>query len=186
MKAAKVIWFLLGAVFTLYLLLPAPSLPPPGLNQSLKSTEPGDVNEIENLSAYFTELERDEVINFYKDYFSKSSFLNIPLLTVKINHPPEYAKEIIRDTIQTYYLEELVHPFRESLFINGFDWEKDVFTPQPAREQNKMIAGGQEWRVKVTLKWFNSSPLVRIVIFWAAWFLTKSIAILLVKLVKKI
>lgn len=165
------IWIGVGILFTIYLILPGPQMPPPGLSESLKSTEPGDTVQIENLSAYFTDKSRQEVVSFYQDYFSRSSFLNIPLPTLKLNHPPEYARRVIKDTIRTYYFEELVHPFRESLFINGFDWKKDVFTPEAKREKNKILVGGKIWRVKVTLHWFPSHPMVRTGVFWIAWVL---------------
>jgi len=167
----KKIWFVIGVLITIYLALPGPKLPPPGLPESLKSTEPGDTVQIENVSAYFTDEEREEVVSFYRDYFSRSSFLNLPLPTIKLNHPPEYAKQVIKDTMMTYYFEELVHPFRGSLFINGFDWQKDVFTPDRVKEKNRIKVGGRIWRAKVTLNWYPSSPLVRTGVFWLAWFL---------------
>ncbi len=165
----KKVWLAIGILFTFYLLLPGPKLPPPGLPGGLKSTEPGDTVQIENLSAYFTNKDRKEVVSFYEDYFSHSGFLNIPLPTLKLNHRPEYAKRVIKDTIQTYYFEELVHPFRESLFINGFDWQKDVFTSEESKAKNKLKAGGQIWQAKATLYWFPSNVFIRTGIFWLAW-----------------
>ncbi len=171
----KKVWLAVGILFTIYLVIPGPEMPPPGLPDSLKSTEPGDTVQIDNLSAYFTNKNRREVIDFYQAYFSRSSFLNLPLPTIKLNHPPEYAKQVIKDTMRTYYFEELVHPFRESLFINGFDWEKDVFTPVESREKNKIKVDGEIWRAKVTLNWFASNVFVRILVFWAAWILFRLI-----------
>lgn len=159
-------FLLLGILFSFYFLMPAPKLPPPDLPESAKSSLPGDTTQISNVSAYFTEKEREDIISFYQDYWSKSSFFNLPLPIVRISHPPEYAKEIIRDTTQSYYLEELVSPMRGSLFVNGFDWQKDVFTPEGKRAQNKMVFKGKEWPVKVTLRWHLSSPLVRLAVFW--------------------
>jgi len=171
MKKIRLLFFSLGFLFSLYLIIPGPRLPPPDLPDSLKSDLPGDTVQIPNVSAYFTDKEREEVISFYRNYFSRSSFLNIPLPAIKFNHPPERAKEIVVDTIQTYYLEELVHPLRESLFINGFNWQKDVFTPEAAKKKNKIIAGNRVWQSKVTLKWFSSSLLFRLLVFWTAWIL---------------
>lgn len=182
----KKLWLGLGILLTIYLIIPGPKMPPPGLPKSLKSTEPGDTVQIENLSAYFTNKSRQEVIAYYQDYFSKSSFLNIPLPTIRLNRPPEYAKQVIKDTIQTYYFEELVHPFRESLFINGFDWEKDVFTPEASREKNKIKVGGKIWQAKITLHWFPSHVLVRTSIFWFSWILLWQIGKEAVKEVKRL
>jgi len=170
-KILKSLFFTFGIIFSLYLILPGPSLPPPDLPDSLKSDEPGDTIQLINVSAYYTEKDRETVIKFYQDYFSRSSFLNIPLPTIRLNHPPETAKTIIKDTMQTYYLEELAHPLRESLFINGFEWEKDVFTPVEKRAKNKMIYRGIVWPAKITLKWSGSNTLVRLAVFWPAWIL---------------
>jgi len=168
-KILKFLFFAFGIIFSFYLLLPGPSLPPPDLPDSLKSDLPGDTIQLTNVSGYYTNQERKEVIAFYKDYFSRSSLLNIPLPTVRLNHPPELAKNVIKDTIQTYYLEELIHPFKGSLFINGFDWENDVFTPVANRAKNKMIYGNIVWPAKITLKWSSSDTLARITIFWFSW-----------------
>ena len=168
-KILKFLFFAFGVIFSLYLILPGPSLPPPDLPDSLKSDEPGDTIQLTNVSAYYTEKDRKSVIRFYQDYFSRSSFLNFPLLTINLNHPPELAKTIIKDTMQTYYLEELIHPFRESLFINGFEWENDVFTPVGKRAKNKMIYRGIVWPAKITLKWSTSGTIARVAIFWFSW-----------------
>jgi hypothetical protein len=159
----------LGLIFSIYLLLPGPQLPPPDLSNSVKSDLPGDTVQIENTAGYFTNQSRKEAINFYQDYFSRSQFLNIPLPTYRINHPPELAKQVWVDTKRSYYLEEFIHPFRESLFINGFDWQNDVFTKPEKRVKNKLIYQGQEWAVKVSPRWFPSSPIVRLTVFWLTW-----------------
>ncbi len=125
------------------------------LPNSVKSTEPGDTVQLKNVKAYFTNQERPEIIDFYV-----TTYQNSHPLAFKLNHPPEKAKQIIKDTIQTYYLEEVVIPFKQSLFINGFDWQKDVFTPKSKKEANKMIVNGQEYRVKVTLRTFTANNLI--------------------------
>ncbi len=117
---AKKLYFLVGILLSLYLLLPGPSLPPPDLPESLKSTEPGDTIQLTRVSAYYTQKQREEVISFYDDYYSHSPFLNLPFISYRLNHPPEHAREIWADTKQSYYLEEIVHPFAGSLFVNGF------------------------------------------------------------------
>ena len=37
----------------------------------------------------------------------------------RLNYPPEDAQTLIRDQTQATFLEEIVHPMRESLFIAG-------------------------------------------------------------------
>lgn len=165
----KKTWLGLGIVFSFYLLIPGPQLPPKDLPESVKSDLPGDTYQMERVAGYFTDLDRPEVINYYKEQFSKSSFLNIPLPTINFNHRPEYAKEVYRDTMKSYYLEELVHPFRENLFINGYTWQEDVFTKPSARKQFALEYKGKIWETKVTLRWFKSSCITRILLFWLCW-----------------
>lgn len=147
-----------------YLISPIPTLP--DLANSIKSDEPGDTIQLKNVSAYYTNMTRTEVMNFYKAYYSG------PFRTI-INHPPEKSKEIIRDTIQSYYLEEFVLPFKESLYINGFEWENDVFTKADKRIKNKLIFKGKEYKAKITIKTFPTSIPKRLI----AFFVTESVII---------
>lgn len=147
----------LNSLALIYLVSPIPAIP--DLPNSIKSTEPGDTVQIKNVSAYYTNLSRTEVINFYKANY------NGPL-RINLNHPPEKAKEIIRDTTQSYYLEEFILPFKESLFINGFEWEKDVFTKPERRIKNKLIYENKEYAAKITLKKFPTSIPVRLFTFF--------------------
>ena len=141
----------------LYLISPTPNLPP--LPNSAKSDLPGDTTQIPNVSAYYTNMTRTEVMNFYKAYYSGSFRINL-------NHPPEKAKEIIVNTIQSYYFEEFVLPFRESLYINGFEWENDVFTKPENRSKNKLIYQNKEYKAKITLRRFPTTIPKRLIAFF--------------------
>ena len=146
-----------------YLLLPSPSVPPP-LPDSLKSTEPGDTVEIPGLFAYYTNLSRGEVIAFYQKHYSKSRFLGIPLITYRLNYPPEYVDWAIRDTIHTSYLEEIIHLLRESFYINGYEPVNDPFV-KPSDRQAGFEIDGQNFTAKVTVAPKKSNPILRIVVF---------------------
>lgn len=148
--------FNLLAVF--YLISPPPILP--DLPNSAKSDLPGDTVQISNVTAYFTNMTRTEVMNFYKAYYSG-------LFRINLNHPPEKAQDIIIDTIQSYYLEEFVLPFKESLFINGYEWENDVFTKIESRSKNKLIYHDKEYKAKITLRRFPTPFLNRLIAFFA-------------------
>ncbi len=166
MRFTKKIWTLLGVIISIYLILPMPKLPPTeSLPEAYKSDEPGDTWQLINVSAYYTNKERADAIPFYQNYFSSSS--SLPM--IRLNHPPEYAKEVFIDTKQTYYLEELIYPMRQSLFINGYEWENDVFTPVASRKQFILEAGGKVWKSKVSLKWFSSNLFTRLIVFWFSW-----------------
>lgn len=160
----------LFAVF--YLVSPTPILP--DLPNSVKSDLPGDTVQISNVSAYFTNMSRTEVINFYKAYYSG-------LFRINLNHPPERAKNIIVNTIQSYYLEEFVLPFKESLYINGFEWENDVFTKVENRSKNKLIYQNKEYKAKITIRRFPTSTPSRLI----AFFFTEIGAIIIFLVIKK-
>ncbi len=132
------IFVIFNLVSLAYLFFPTPTLK--DLPSSAKSDEPGDTVQLKNVAGYYTNLSRTEVMNFYRATYTS------PLL-IRLNHPPEFAKTIFRDTMQSYYLEEFHLPFKESLYINGYEWENDVFTKPEKRIKNKLIYQGKEYRV---------------------------------------
>ena len=157
MKKFFIFVFLIFNIFyLLYLFSPVPQVP--DLVDSVKSDLPGDTTQLKNVSAYFTNLSRTEVITFYKANF------NGPF-RIQLNHPPEKAKEVILDTIQSYYLEEFVLPFKQSIFINGYDWQNDVFTKPEKRIANKLIYKGIEYQSKITIKTYPTGIPERLVSF---------------------
>lgn len=131
-----------------YLIVPTPKIG--NLPNSIKSTEPGDTVQIPHVSAYYTNLTRTEVINFYKANYNG-------FFRVQLNHPPEKSKDIIVNTIRSYYFEEFVLPFKESIYINGFEWENDVFTKPEKRIKNKITYEGREYKAKITTRTFPTS-----------------------------
>ncbi len=161
-KLLFIIFLILG---TIYLILPAPKNFP-YLPNSIKSIEPGDTVQIANVSAYYTDTSRKEVVDYYFNYFSKSTFLGIPLITYKINHPPERIREVLRATQETTYVEEIDHPFRESVFISGFEWNNDPFTRPKDRAKNILVVDGKTYQFKVTIFYQESSILARLLIFY--------------------
>jgi len=158
-KVLIIIAVLINLFFIVYLILPTPVLKP--LPDSVVSTLPGDTTQLKNVSGYYTNISRTEVMNFYKSIYT-SPFL------IRINHPPEKAKEIFRDTMQSYYLEEFVLPFKESLFINGYEWEKDVFTKPEKRIANKLIYNGITYPSKINTKLIKTSVPTRLIVFFAS------------------
>lgn len=161
-KILLAIFLLLG---TFYLVLPAPKDFPP-LPQGLKSIEPGDTVQIANVSAYYTDTPREEVVDYYFKYFSRSPFLGIPLITYKLNQPPERIREVLRETQQSTYVEEIVHPFRESVFVSGFEWNNDPFTLPGRRIKNILIVDGKTYQFKVTLFYQESKVWQRLLVFY--------------------
>jgi hypothetical protein len=107
---------------------------------SVQSLEPAD-SETQARRAYFTNYTRDEVVNHYKNQFNG-------LPTLRLNYPPEDSSTIIRDQTRTTYLEELVHPWRESVYINGFE---------PRVEKDDIWYKGNHYAQKITIKSVQST-----------------------------
>ncbi|MBU1127062.1 MAG: hypothetical protein ABIH88_00600 [Patescibacteria group bacterium] len=166
MKKTKCNFFLLLFYFLglFYLVLPEPVIP--NLEPGFKSTEPGDTIQIPGVWAYYTNLSREESINFFEKRFKKSPFLGIPLITYKLNHPPEYARETIKDTLFSNFYEELVHPLRESLFISGWiPSEDEVYLKDKKDPITDFVIEGEHYNAKITLFHVQSSVFSRILVW---------------------
>ena len=93
-KKILVALFCIFNIFAIvYLISPTPTLP--DLVNSVKSDEPGDTVQLKNVSAYYTNMTRTEVMNFYKAYYSGP-------FRIILNHPPEKSKEIIFEEIAQF------------------------------------------------------------------------------------
>lgn len=119
-----------------------------------QSGEPADV-ETPLRRAYYTNATREEVMRHYLNEFEKSFFLNLSFLTYRLNYPPEEAQTLVRDQTKSTFLEEIVHPLRESVYINGFE---------PLGPEYAIVVRGVPWRQKITVRYVPSSLVVRIVI----------------------
>ncbi len=147
-KIIKIVFVVFSALFIVYLLFPAPEFPNPPSN-SVQSKEPADT-ETPLRRSYFTDSTREEVVQNYLSQFSREF---IP--TLRLNYPPEDAQTLVRDQTRSTFLEELVHPFRESIYINGFE---------PKSDKDAILINGVHWRQKITVKYIPSSALVRVLI----------------------
>jgi len=152
----KIIFIIFCLIGVFYLALPNYSFPepPPG---SLKSDEPADL-ESPLRQGYFTNMTRAEVLSWYEAQFNHSSFMGIKMPTLLLNYPPENAQTLIRDQTSSTFLQEFVHPFRESEYINGF---------QPLSRNNKPMfsVGGQTWQLKIIVRLVPSNVIVREIVF---------------------
>jgi hypothetical protein len=146
-QVLKILFFGLLLFTIYYLLLPSPSFPPPPAG-ALRSTEPGDVESIYR-RAYFTNYSRSEILAYYSKTFS------IPFLQFLENYPPEDAFSLIRDQTQSSWLQEIVHPWRESLYVNGF------YPTKPTQQINR---NGVHYVNKITVRYIPSSPATRLTV----------------------
>lgn len=147
----KIGYIIFSFIFLFYILLPNPSFPAP-LRDSLQSQEPADT-ETPLRRAYFTDATRVEVLYYYQKSLQKDDFFNFTLPTYRLNYPPEEAQVLIRDQTRSTFLEEIVHPFRGSLFVNGFE---------PKENKDNIFVGGKKWNQKITLRMVYSNLLARL------------------------
>lgn len=147
-KVFKFAYLVFCMLLLFYLLLPAPSMPK-GLPNSVKSTEPADLEEPSRVG-YFTDMTREEVVNFYQSEFTS----DLPTVRLR-DYPPEEARVLIRDQTQSTFLEELVHPMRESLYINGYE---------PSADKNPLVVAGKKWKQKIIIKYVQSNVVIRVVV----------------------
>lgn len=141
-KILKILFVIFSVVFLVYLAWPAP-LFPSTLWDFKPSTEPAD-KESSLRRGYYTNLTREQLMSHYKKEFGWG---------INLNYPPEEAQTIIRDQTKATFLEEVVHPMRESLFIAG-----NVLAPNKGVFQ----VDGKDFKQKVIVKYVDSNIFVRI------------------------
>ena len=157
----KVIFVASSISLLVYLLMPVPLSvkdfsPLPG---SAKSTLEGDTIQVPNVSAYFSNNYRDRVMPFYLE--DVRSLTKFPFGPLRLNYPPEFAFTAIKDQTHGTFLEELVYPLRDSLFVNGLEpFEKDGTSRY--KGATLFDEGGKLFETKVTLRYYPSHAIVRI------------------------
>lgn len=137
------LFFAFSFLLLIYVALPNPTFPIPP-DDSIQSREPADVEDSLR-RAYFTNFTRREVMAWYRQQFGG----------YVLNHPPEDAQIKIRDQTRSTFLEEIVHPFRESVYVNGFE---------PKTAKDAINVDGRAWRQKIIVKYVPSNRLVRLVV----------------------
>ncbi len=98
-------------------------------------------------------MQGNQIPSSFFERLRSNIFCEFPFLTYRLNYPPEEAYGIIRDQTRSTFLEEIVHPFRESLFVNGFE---------PKVEKDAINIDGRHWRQKITVKWVPSNLFARL------------------------
>lgn len=136
----------------LYLALPAHPFPKQ-LPDSVQSLEEADT-ESPYRRAYFTNFTREEVMKHYQNQMN--SRIGIPLPTYRLNYPPEEAYSLIRDQTRSTFLEEVVNPLREYLYVNGF---------KPAVAKDEIWYKGKRYEQKITARYIPTNIYVRFFAF---------------------
>lgn len=135
--------------FLVYLALPNPQFPSP-LPDALQSQEPADIEALSERRAYFTNATRAQVLDHYAKEFKWGYWLN---------YPPEESGTIIRDQTRSTFLQEIVHPFRESIYINGYE-------PAPSDNKNQINIDGRHFRQKIIVRYVQSNLISRLILMF--------------------
>lgn len=114
------------------------------MSDFFQSGEPADT-ETPLRRGYYTNATRQEVMDQYLGEFKG----------YRLNYPPEEAQTLIRDQTKSTFLEEIVHPLRESVYINGFE---------PTEPQYAIVIKGIPWRQKIIVRYVPSNFLIRLLV----------------------
>lgn len=133
------------------------------LPSSEKSDLEGDTVQVPNVAGYFSDNYRGFVVTFFLTDYQKQTFLPFP--PIRLNHPPEYSWKVIKKHTDNTYLEELIYPLRDSLYIAGFEPFYSDGKPK-FWGSTKLDFAGHSWYTKATLRLFPSNVVVRIIV-WA-------------------
>ncbi len=148
-KVSKIFTFLISIFLLIYILPPSPEFPKPP-SDFVQSFEPADTETLFR-RGYYTNLNRAEVINHYEREFNKG----FNIYTPRLNYPPEDATLLIRDQTKSTFLEEIAHPLRESLYINGFE---------PKNEEYAQYYKGIRYNQKIIIRYVPSPVWIRVII----------------------
>ena len=151
----KLLYLLFAVFFLVYLSIPN-RLFPQESQYSKRSTEPADVED-ENRRGFYNTEDRETVVNYYRDKFGKVNIFGygINLPSLRLNYPPEESQTIIRDQTRSTYLEEIVHPLRQSIYISSFE---------PKYDKDRIVVDGTEYKQKLIIKMIDSNPIIRLFI----------------------
>lgn len=154
-QALKIIYALLTLSFLIYLLVPLSNFPGK-LDGSLQSSEPADT-ETPLRRGYYANTGRESVISYYRNEFGKTRIFGrgLNLFSFRLNYPPEESQVLIRDQNRSTYLEEIVHPFRQSLFISGFE---------PKYDKDRIVVDGTNYQQKLVIKLVASNAFTRVIV----------------------
>ena len=158
LKKVIFIIYIIGAVYL--------ALPTPDFNlklQGLRSPDSGDNGGIPNIvSAYYTNQDRQTILNqVYQNFNFTTIFgIKIPLPTFVLEHPPEYAKQVIIDTHNSWHFREFIHPQRESLFVSFWEPQKRNQALN-LKGPDYILKNNQLWQSKVTFYYITTHPIWR-------------------------
>jgi len=160
----KKIFLIFSFLLLIYMIWPGPSRISDfkALPESEKSKLEGDTIQIPEVSAYFSNNFRNFTVPFYSGDFQ--NLVKLPFPPLKLNHPPEYSWLVIKRHTDSTYLEELVYPLRDSLFVNGLEPFYSDGSPK-FWGSTKFEIEGQSFYTKTTLRFYPSMVVVRMLVW---------------------
>ena len=132
------------------------------LPNSNKSTLSGDTVQVPNVAGFFSNNYRRVVIPFYINQYV--DLYGVKVRPLRLNYPPEFAYTAIKDQTQSTYLEELVYPLRDSLFINGLEPFKEG-TQEKRYTSAEPFYVDDIYQTKVTLRYYPSNVYIRFIVW---------------------
>lgn len=152
--------FILGAIY-----LSLPASPYPDLQNSARSDEEGDTWQNPDQKGYYSNLSRPQVLSDIEDQFQvRVGRLVLP--SYRLNYPPEEARTLVRDQLNSNYLEEIVYPLRSSIFVNGWEPKNAPGNAHLAPADIPDISlHGVVYAAKITLLPVNSPVWARLLIW---------------------
>lgn len=169
-KVILSIIFILGLV---YILSPGPDSisdfsPIPN---SLKSDEPGDTTQVPNVAAYFSDFERRDITNFYRQELRDNYFFGKLLPPVSLNYPPRASWQYVRDLQTSTFLEEYTYPLREPIFVNGYEpyVENEMRKGPHSFLGDRIHIDGKFFKSKTTIRLYPNSWYVRLLVYLGIW-----------------
>lgn len=163
MKKALLISILIYLLGVAYLVQPSPKYP--DVSSGVRSDEPGDTWQNPDQKGFYTNEDRSSVLSDIQSQFAiKVWGYTIP--TYRLNYPPEEAYTLVRDQLMSYYLEEIVYPLRESIFVNGWEPKKaPMFARVNPKDIPEISIHGVPYNAKITLKPVSSPVWARLFIW---------------------
>lgn len=160
----KYLYISFSLILLIYMIWPGPGKISDfsALPNSDKSTLEGDTIQIPNVAGYFSDNYRPFVVpNYSKNYQADMHF---PFPPLRLNHPPEFSWTAIKKHTDSTYLEELVYPLRDSLYVNGLEPYYADGTPK-FWGATKFEIGKHTWFTKVTLRYYPSNIVTRFLVW---------------------
>lgn len=159
----RILFSLIYLAGVLYLLLPSPATP--NLGTDLQSDEPGDTWQHPDQKAFFTNKNRSMVLLEMQRNFSLY-IKDIRIPSYRLNYRPEEVGTLVRDQLRSYYLEEIVYPLRESLFVSGWEPQNSpIYKGYLPKDRPRVIIDNIEYLSKVTIRPVRSGPIARLFVW---------------------